>query len=122
MRRLLLAAVALLALAVPARAARHMKLTRAEPEQRGLVTASPTAIRLWFSEPVDAATSKITVGGPSGTVPLGPVTREAGTNAPLVAKVEGTLVDGPYVVAWKAMSKDGHVVNGRYGFTVALKK
>ena len=39
---------------------------------------------------------------------------------PVVAKFSAPLADGKYTVTWKAMSKDGHVVNGVSAFTVKL--
>ncbi len=116
------AVAALVASAVPARAAFHMRLTKAEPAQDAALAVSPEAVRLWFSEPAEAATSKIGVSGPGGSAALDAVTRDPIKGAPLVAKVTKPLAEGAYVVSWKAMSKDGHVVSGSYGFKVAAKK
>ena len=100
---------------------RHLRLLRAAPAADTVLTASPDAIRLWFSEPVNAAVSKVTLaamGGASGgaNVTLAPLTRDAAKDAPLVAKLTAPLPVGSYTVTWKAMSKDGHVVNGTFGF------
>lgn len=107
------------AVATPTQAMRHLRLLRSMPAADTVLTASPGAISLWLSEPTNAAVSKITlqsVGG--GMVPLGKLTRESEATAPLVAKVPSLLAPGAYTVTWKTMSKDGHVVDGAFDFTI----
>lgn len=104
-------------------AMRHLKLLRSSPAADTTLTASPDAIRLWLSEPVEAPVSKITLATTAGAaVPLDALTRDAAKDAPLVAKLPKPLAVGAYKVTWKAMSKDGHVVNGTFGFRVGAAK
>ena len=49
-------------------------------------------------------------------------TRTADKGAPAVAMFTSPLTAGRYTVTWKAMSKDGHVVNGTIAFTVGGTK
>ncbi len=100
----------------------HLKLLRSSPAADTTLTASPDAIRLWLSEPADAPASKITLAKGTAAIPLGAVTRDAAKDAPLVAKVNTPLTPGAYTVTWKAMSKDGHVVNGTFTFTLRAAK
>lgn len=100
-------------------AMRHLKLLRSSPAADTALASSPDAIRLWMSEPVNAPVSKIALSTEAGAViTLGALTRGAAKGAPLVASIISPLPPGRYKVAWKAMSKDGHVVNGAFAFRV----
>lgn len=102
---------------------RHLRLVRSSPVKDTALASSPDAIRLWLSEPTESGISRITLASSSGlAVPLSAVTRDAAKDAPLVAKIPTPLVAGAYVVTWKTMSKDGHVVNGTFGFRVVAPK
>jgi copper resistance protein C len=116
----MLAGLALFAVSAPRLdAMRHLKLVRSSPSADTVMSTSPEAIQLWLSEPADAPASKISLKTSAGAaVPLGAVSRGAAKDAPLVAKVVSPLAPAVYTVTWKAMSKDGHVVNGVYHFTV----
>ncbi len=104
-------------------AMRHLKLVRSSPSADTTLSTSPDAIRLWLSEPVEAPVSKITLATEAGAaVSLDALTRDAAKDAPLVAKLSKPLAVGAYKVTWKAMSKDGHVVNGTFGFRVGAAK
>ncbi|MEQ1689932.1 MAG: copper resistance CopC family protein [Gemmatimonas sp.] len=100
-------------------AMRHLKLLRSSPVADTALASSPDAIRLWMSEPVNAPISKIALATDAGAViTLGRLTRGAAKDAPLVASIVAPLAHGRYKVTWKAMSKDGHVVNGSFAFRV----
>ena len=125
-RRTMFAMVALLALTVAARpslALPHLKLVRSSPAADTVLSASPDAIRLWLSEPTQAPVSKIAVASDAGVaVALAPLTRDTAKSAPLVAKLVKPIGPGSYKVTWKAMSKDGHVVDGTFSFRVGTAK
>lgn len=102
---------------------RHLRLVKSFPMKDSVVTGSPDAIRLWLSEPTEAAISKITLASTTGTpIVLDALTRDTTKDAPLVAKLSKPAAPGSYMVSWKAMSKDGHVVNGTFGFRVTAAK
>jgi methionine-rich copper-binding protein CopC len=113
-------AIALLTAIAPAsQAMRHLRLVRSFPAKDTVLTIAPDAVRLWLSEPTQAPVSKVTVTAAAGdTVKLEALTREAAADAPLVGKFTKPVGAGQYTVTWKAMSKDGHVVNGTFGFRV----
>ena len=97
----------------------HMRLLRSTPAADATIAASPDAIRLWFSEAVDAKGSTVTVKGADGAVvALAPLSREGAKDAPLVAPLAKPVSAGTYTVTWKGMSRDGHVVSGAYTFRV----
>ena len=67
--------------------------------------------------------SKITLQSAAGNaIVLGVVTRDTAAKAPLEARVKSPLANGRYSVAWKAMSNDGHVVNGTFSFRIGVTK
>ena len=97
----------------------HLKLTRAFPAADTTLTSSPDAVRLWFSESADLVATRISVAASNGVpVPVGKPARLPGRDMPITAAISTTLALGKYTVSWKTMSKDGHVVSGRYGFTL----
>lgn len=99
----------------------HLKLKRAFPAADTVLTSSPDAVRLWLSEPADLPATKIAVTTVAGAVvPVAKLTRGATREDPVVGAFTAPLATGTYTVTWKAMSKDGHVVNGKHNFRVAL--
>jgi methionine-rich copper-binding protein CopC len=124
-RRVLPLAVALCVVPVAATAARlpHLKLKAMFPGKDTTLVSSPEAVKLWLSEPADLPATKVAVADAAGkAVPVAKLTRGAQSDDPVVAKFMTPPTSGKYTVTWKAMSKDGHVVNGVYSFTVALPK
>lgn len=97
----------------------HLKLTRAFPAADTTLTSSPDAVRLWFSEPADLVATRVTVAASNGVaVPVGKPARLPGRDMPITVQFSTPLSPGRYTVTWKTMSKDGHVVSGRYAFTL----
>lgn len=124
--RLLLPAIAL-AVVTPAivSAARvpHLKLRAIFPGKDTTVTTQPEAVKLWLSELAELTATKVAVTNAAGAaVATTKLTRGTTKDEPVVAKFSAPLADGKYTVTWKAMSKDGHVVNGVSAFTVKLAK
>lgn len=100
----------------------HLKLKRSFPAKDTVLTTSPDAIRLWLTEKADLPATRITLATANGAaVRVDKPTRAAGADAPIEAKVPQPLAAGRYLVTWKTMSKDGHVVNGTFGFEVKGK-
>lgn len=118
----LAAALLLVPLLLPlqrAAALPHMRLLRSTPAADATIAASPDAIRLWFSEAVDAKGSTVTVKGADGAVvALAPLSRAGAKDAPLVAPLARPVSAGTYTVTWKGMSRDGHVVSGTFTYRV----
>lgn len=124
--RLLLPAI-VLAVVTPAlvSAARlpHLKLRAIFPGKDTTVTTQPEAVKLWLSELAELSATKVAVTNATGAaVPTAKLTRGATKDEPVVAKFSAPLADGKYTITWKAMSKDGHVVNGESAFTVKVTK
>ena len=110
------AAVTVLALAAWS-APFHLHLVKSAPGANATVRAAPDSIRLWFSQAPELKLTSVKVTGPgTATVALAPLARR--DSAVVVAPVKGKMGAGAYTVAWRTMSKDGHVVRGTFGFTV----
>jgi copper resistance protein C len=125
MRRLIpvlclgLAATLLASLPQRASSAVHLRLLRSDPSADTTLTAPPSAIRLWFSQKVDAKVTTVRVTGADDRVlDLAPVTIAATDSAPAVATIRGPVSAAKYKVAWRTMAADGHVVRGEFAFTV----
>ncbi len=102
--------------AVPAWA--HAKLVRSDPAARAVVKRMPAAIHLWFNERVEPAYSTVELRDATGKVISTQKASVSATDAKqLVLPLPG-LIDGDYVVIYRVLSVDGHVVKSRYRFTV----
>lgn len=100
---------------------RHTRLVRSEPAKDSVVRVAPTELRLWFSETLDLAVTRVTLtDGNRQQVPTNALTRAEGADAPIVAPLNAALPDGNYTVTWSTSSKDGHPVRGTYRFSVRV--
>lgn len=112
----LLALPVLLILTRPAAA--HARLVTSFPQDGSLLTARPTSIHLWFSEPVDPVGEAIVVIGPSGNrLALGPL---HASGIEMWAAVDARA-PGTYLALWQAVSLDTHPVRGRLTFSVGRR-
>ncbi|HEY2805600.1 MAG TPA: copper resistance CopC family protein [Gemmatimonadales bacterium] len=93
---------------------------RSEPGADSTVKVAPTAIRLWFTEPLQLAVSTVRLSDAAGhAVATGKPYAAAAANSPVAVDVQGHLGAGRYTVTWRAMPRDGHVSSGHFAFTVA---
>jgi copper resistance protein C len=114
------AATSLALLSASTSAHAHSFLVEATPSSKDHVAESPKTIRLRFGGGVEPAYSKITIESPEGRVlaqgavgvPEKP--RELTLDAPVLAP-------GRYVVKFRILSQDGHIVEGNYEFFVDAK-
>lgn len=96
----------------------HAFLTRAEPPVGGTVAVSPEKIRLWFSEPIEGAFSRIEISdraGPHSAFGPAAVAKEDPTELDLAVP---KLAPGRYRVVWRAVSVDTHVTSGAFDFMI----
>lgn len=115
--QLVVAVGAAMSLAVAAQA--HAFLDHANPAVGSRVGATPTLIRLWFTEPLEPALSSIQVLGPGGEhVEDGPQQVGPDERNRLSVAVK-PLAPGRYRVVWRVVSVDTHVTNGDFTFEVA---
>ena len=109
-----LAAVALSPLAAQA----HAFLKRADPKVGSTVAKPPAAIRLTFTEAVEAPFCRVTVSGPPGFGGAAPPRAVPGDPAGVSIALKGPAPPGTYTVRWRALSADTHVTEGDFSFKV----
>jgi methionine-rich copper-binding protein CopC len=113
---LITAVVAAVVLAPPTAWA-HSQLLATTPAASAIVTAPAGEVTLTFNEPVHQRFSLVVVTGP------GAVSYSNGhvqVVDDVVHQPVYPLRSGSYTVQWRVVSADGHPVEGRFGFTVAL--
>jgi len=98
----------------------HSFLVEATPSSKDHVASSPKTVKLRFGGGVEPAYSKLTIEGADGKVlaegaiGVPEKDRELSVNSP-------ELTAGKYVVRYRVLSKDGHIVEGNYEFFVDPK-
>jgi methionine-rich copper-binding protein CopC len=101
-------------------AAFHAHLVRADPAVNDTIAATPTSVRLWFSEPVELGLSRVRIVRLGGdTVKTSGLRHEgsAATTAALDLSTPPTA-PGTYVVTYRVVSRDGHPTSGSYNFVL----
>lgn len=109
------AAYAVLLSISPAQA--HATLIGTDPEEGAVLEAAPETITFTFDEAVTLPPAGVTVYDAKGKE----VTSEAtasGTEMQVALAEASSLGDGTYVVAWRAVSADGHPISGSLTFAV----
>jgi methionine-rich copper-binding protein CopC len=93
----------------------HAHLKQSVPAEGATVTTAPTQIVLTFSEA--AVVTALTIQQDGGAEQkLGPLPTEASKT---VTVPSPGLKSGKYVVTWRAVSDDKHVVSGKLHFQVS---
>ena len=111
-----LLAVALLAVAAATPAAAHTDLISSDPADGRTLSAPPEQVTLRFGEDILDGGAKVVAKDDRGArVDLGPP--EVAGPKVSVAWPQ-TAAAGTYTVAWRAVSDDGHPLEGTFAFTV----
>jgi copper transport protein len=115
----LAATLAIGTLALPASARAHAYLTKTFPSASALLLAAPREVALTYDEAVEPRFAIISVTDRGG--------RQETTAAPqrspadpdtLVVPLRAHLPEGWYLVYWRAISVDGHPVQGAFTFAI----
>jgi copper transport protein len=107
------------ACAAPAAASAHAYLTRTAPVASGVLDTAPHAVDLTYDEAVEPRFAIVSVTDASGTQrTAGPVRRSTANPDTLVTPLQPGLKEGWYLVYWRAISVDGHPVQGAFTFAV----
>lgn len=115
---LLTAAMLGLAVLAPSWAWAHASLVKSVPAQRAVLQRAPAKIQLWFNERLEARYSSFTLFDAGGKpVETGAVDVDPEDPKSLAAAVKA-LPPGNYVVKYRVLSTDGHVVENQFPFTV----
>ena len=97
----------------------HATLISSEPAANSRLTASPSRIRLVFSEPVEGRLARVTLVRASGQ-PLRLRADADPRDVNAVIAVIDSIAPGGYRVNWRVVSADGHPVDGTFAFTFAV--
>jgi len=113
-----LALGAALVLALPAAGGAHAVLVKSSPARRAVLSHPPARVELWFNERIEPAYSGLTVVSAAGErVDHGDVS--VGPDDPRRLSVTlSALEPGRYVVRFRVVSVDGHVVESSFEFSV----
>ncbi len=98
----------------------HSFLVEATPSSKDHVATSPKTIKLRFGGGVEPKYSKLTVENAEGKV-LGEGSIGTPEKPRELSMESPELAPGKYVVRYRVLSTDGHVVEGNYEFTVDPK-
>ena len=96
----------------------HAFLDRADPRVGSVVSKAPAAVRLTFTQGVEAVFCRVTVTGPPGFGGAGPARASPGDPRSLVVDLRSPAPAGTYVVRWRVLSVDTHVSEGDFSFQV----
>jgi methionine-rich copper-binding protein CopC len=104
--------------AAPATPGVHLQLDRSHPAA-DTTLASPGEIRLWFSQvPQASATSVRLIRDGEPVTALGELKADPDDGKVFAAPIRSELPNGAYLVSWRTMAADGHVVRGDFSFNV----
>jgi copper transport protein len=114
-----LAAVVLVALVAPAAASAHAYLVKTSPTPGAILDVPPRTVALTYDEAVEPRFAIISVTDARGQQETtAPVHRSSSNPDTLIVPLRSHLPTGWYLIYWRAISVDGHPVQG--GFTFAV--
>ncbi len=117
MKRLLLTVGVLLVL--PSAASAHAYLVRTAPAASGVLNAPPRSVQLTYDEAVEPRFAIISVTNAAGTQETtAPVSRSPANPDTLVVPLRPHLQEGWYLIYWRAISVDGHPVQGAFTYAI----
>jgi methionine-rich copper-binding protein CopC len=109
---------AALFLFIPAIALAHASLVRSVPANRAVLFQSPPRLQLWFNERLEPRYSSLSLSDSAGRkLNLGNVAVDPKDPKQISTSLQ-PLSPGKYVVAYRVLSVDGHIVQDQFSFTV----
>lgn len=112
-------AAALMLAAAPAAA--HSFLVDATPSAKDHVESAPKTIKLRFGAGVEPAYSKVTIETTDGKVLAQGAVGKPQNPRELTLDAPAQMPPARYIVRYRVLSTDGHIVEGNYEFTVDAK-
>jgi copper resistance protein C len=107
--------------AFPAVGLGHAFPLRSDPRVGWTVTIAPPKVTIWFDGELEPAFSTITVYNSTKQQVDKGNSRVTGSDHSVLEVDVPPLAAGAYHVYWKALSKDTHVTEGDFAFTIAAK-
>jgi copper transport protein len=112
-------AAAAVGLSLPSVASAHAYLIRTVPAASGVLDRPPPNVALTYDEAVEPRFAIISVTSAAGhQETTGPPTRSPANPDTLVVPLRHDLPEGWYLVYWRAISVDGHPVQGAFTYAV----
>jgi copper transport protein len=97
----------------------HGQLDSSSPAPAAVLETAPSEISLDFNEPVTPVARSIEIYNQDGQrIVLGEALVSPDDPSVLIAKDVPAIPNGLYVVAWRAVSNDGHAIEGAYSFQI----
>lgn len=110
--------LSLIALLLPVNALAHAILVKAHPDKESTIPTAPSEVELVFNDSVGEEFLALAVVDEQGKRVDGHDAKLDFTDhAHLRASVSG-MAPGRYMVRYRVLSADGHVVSGKYFFTL----
>jgi methionine-rich copper-binding protein CopC len=108
----------LMLLSIPLTAWGHAELLKSVPARRAVLSRPPARVQLWFNERLEPAFSGLSVWDRTGAqVDLKDV-QIGSDDAKRLSVSLPPLEPGVYVVKFRVLSVDGHVVESEFSFTI----
>jgi copper transport protein len=102
-----------------ASAGAHAYLVRASPVASGVLDTPPRQVALTYDEAVEPKFAIVSVTDAAGhQMTTGPVARSPANPDTIVVPLRAHLPQGWYLVYWRAISVDGHPVQGAFTYAV----
>jgi copper transport protein len=118
-RILLALLIALAAAALPAAASAHAYLIGTSPTASGVLDQAPKSVALTFDEAVEPRFAIISVTNAAGKqLTSGTVNRSPANPDTLLVPLRPGLPEGWYLIYWRAISVDGHPVQGAFTYAI----
>jgi copper resistance protein C len=96
----------------------HAFVDHAEPAVGSQIRSAPTQVKIWFTEKLEPALTKIQVFDTSGREIDKRDAKIDESNAALLMVSLPELKPGNYKVIWRAVSVDTHVTTGSFTFAL----
>ena len=112
----------ILLLMVPVSSWGHAYLVKSSPARRAVLSTPPTRVVLWFNERLEAQFSQLSIWNAEGQqvdggdVQVGPDDRKR------LSVGIPTLPAGSYIVKYRVLSVDGHIVEADFPFTIRSRQ
>jgi hypothetical protein len=113
----------LLALAAVATVAwGHAQLVKSVPARGAVLVRPPARVQLWFNERLEPAFARLSVWTEQGTQVDQQDARVASDDPKQLSVSLPPLEPGTYVVKFRVLSVDGHVVESEFPFTIRRRQ
>ena len=108
----------LFGLLIPVQAAAHLGLESSSPAKGDTLRTSVSTIHLTFTQRIELRFTSVMIVTAAGDTIRGALAAVDTTGRDVELTLPRPLLDGNYVVVWRAAGNDGHAVTGNFDFMV----